>query len=66
MESAEAKVRIVHVVRTTVLEVKRVHSAEKNGWWVHFLGSRESLFFDGDEPPFAVADRVKISFTKEP
>lgn len=33
------------------------------GWWVHFEGSRESLFFDGDKP-FEKGDKVKITFEK--
>lgn len=59
MESAKTKIRINHVTET---EVKRIAQTD-GGWWVHFDGSRESIFFNG-EKPYEVGDRVKITFEK--
>lgn len=40
---------------------------ESLGWYVHFDGSNELMFFGpakGEAPPFAKGDKVKISFEK--
>lgn len=63
MESASAplRLRIHHVVYTKVGEVKPNGT---DGWWVWFDGSRESLLFRGEEQPFQVGDKIKITFER--
>lgn len=61
MEPFEAEV--VRLVYTTQAHVLKINPAPE-GWWVHFEGSRESIFFNGKTQPYKPGDRVKITFEK--
>lgn len=60
MESPEAQVRY-HVSAKVVNIVWR---NQPDGWFVHFDGSRESLNFGIERPPWDIDDVIHITFEK--
>lgn len=58
---APLRLRINHVIYA---KVEAVRESDLGGWWVHFTGSRESIYFPGNEKPYELGEAVKITFEK--
>lgn len=54
----------VHYIINTVVESVKPTDDDSGDHWVHFEGSRESLWFPGR--PYEPGDKVKITFEKLP
>lgn len=79
MESAKAALKIDYVIYTTVERVEQITETVRTykegddiivekadrGWFIHFEGSRELIFFGMEQPRLAKGDIVKITFEKQ-
>jgi len=80
MESAQEKVEFKYIIHSEVERVEQVFetvNAHKEGdevvtekvnrgWFVHFEGSRELIFFGMEKPQLDRGDKIKITFERMP
>ena len=60
VEVVKEQIKFHYVVYAPVASLR---PSDLGGWWINFLGSRESIHFPGDKP-FNYGDTVKITFEK--
>lgn len=54
------EIKINYIVYTKVHQVYQI----AEDWHVHFEGSRESLNFGKEKPPYEVGEEIRITFEK--